>query len=352
MRHRSPGHSSRAATGLSLWLLLSLVLGCQAQAYSPQEAQAPELTAKVAGVSLGLFASDPFWDYGSLVDEIAEHHASDVMVVVPLHQDNIYSSDVRLTLPPQTIQRTLRQVRARGLRLTVMPIVQLDHPAGPREWRGRLDPEDPERWWSNYRAALKRIAGWAEAAGADRVVVGSELCSLEADLEEWRGLIESVRARFAGSLTYSANWDHYRDIAYWPKLDEVSVTAYFPVNEDPALAWRSALREMKVLAARVGRPLLISEYGYPAIKTAGSSPWDQTASSVPDHSLQADLIRVALTEIDDSGIRGGFLWNWFGQGGSIEHGYSPRGRPSAEIIKQAFGGTAPVMPGAVVRALK
>ena len=36
----------------------------------------------VRGVALGLFATDPEWDYGPLVDEIRARGATDVLVVV------------------------------------------------------------------------------------------------------------------------------------------------------------------------------------------------------------------------------------------------------------------------------
>ncbi|MEZ4467311.1 MAG: hypothetical protein R3F43_23405 [bacterium] len=54
----------------ALWGLLAL--GCAA-----------ELPAPAPGVALGLFASDPAWDYAPLIDEIAHHEARALLVVVP-----------------------------------------------------------------------------------------------------------------------------------------------------------------------------------------------------------------------------------------------------------------------------
>ncbi len=320
----------------ALLLVLLACGGCVAQAEPSEVHVSPRPIAHVSGVSLGLFASDPFWDYGSLIEEIVAHNATDILIVVPLVQSDITSSGVRLTLPPETIQRTLQQVRESGLRLSVMPIVQLGKKRSSESWRGVLEPADPGRWWSNYRAAARRLATWAERAEADRFFVGSELCSLEGQEGHWRELVGSVRSRFSGKVTYSANWDHYRDIAYWDMLDEVSVTAYFPVDRAPAVAWRQALREMITFSDGVGHPLLVSEYGYPAIETAGRTPWDETTSALADPQLQAELIATALSEMDRTSVRGGFLWNWFGLGGSRDLGYSPRGRPSAEVIRTSF----------------
>ena len=50
----------------------------------------------------------------------------------------------------------------------------VDH--GPH---GRIDPVDPDLFWSNYGAQLHRIASWSEREGAVRLVVGSGLVALE-----------------------------------------------------------------------------------------------------------------------------------------------------------------------------
>ena len=99
----------------------------------------------VRGVALGLFATDSDWDYGSLVREIADRGATDVLVVVNAYQSNRFSSDID-TVPGKTpsadtIARTLRQVRDAGMRAALMPVVRLNERA-PHEWRGVIAPAD------------------------------------------------------------------------------------------------------------------------------------------------------------------------------------------------------------------
>lgn len=325
---------------VKLCLVFSILVsaGCSFCAFDTRDEPLEGVVSDhIKGVSLGLFATDPFWDYGELIDEIAAHNATDLMIVVPIYQENISSSEPRLTLPPETLQRSFSQAREAGLRLTVMPIIKLDQRRGTDEWRGVLEPENEEIWWSNYRSIVMRLAIWSEAAGGERFYLGSELCSLEGESQQWDRVITSIRSRFSGSLSYSANWDHYEEVGFWSDLDELSVTAYFPVDHEPSDRWRLALTDMKELASALDRPLIISEYGYPAVDSAATSPWDETASSVPAPELQAELVGVALAEIERADIRGGFLWNWFGFGGDRSFGYSPRGREAAAVVKVAFG---------------
>ena len=308
-----------------------LAFACQESPTRHLSSNGPEL-----GIALGLFASAPTWDYLGLLTEIAAHGATDVMIVIPLFQPSIRSDSIRLQLSEYAIRRALKQAHELDLQITVMPMIQLQHREDPTEWRGRFTPSVPEVWWSNYRSILKRIAIWSEREGVHRLMIGSELSALEAQVSHWRSLIDRLRTLFSGRLTYSANWDHYREVPFWPALDEIAVTAYFPVSTQPNLRWRTRLETLKQFALNHDKPIIISEYGYPAIQSAARKPWDEFASSQADEALQAHLTTIALNALVEANISSSFLWNWFGFGGTSPQEYSPRGRESARVIQAHF----------------
>jgi hypothetical protein len=72
--------------------------------------------------------------------------------------------------------------------------------------------------------------------GLSGLSVGSELASLEREDTEWRALIRAIRAKYAGPLVYSANWDHLDDVQFWDALDLAGASAYFelPLPDDVA----------------------------------------------------------------------------------------------------------------------
>jgi len=225
----------------------------------------------VRGVALGLFATDSEWDYGPLVEEILARGAMDVLVVVNSYQSNRFASDIapRPGHSPSeaTVTRTLSQVKSAGMRAALMPVVRLQTRA-PHDWRGVIAPADGlDAWFESYRRFVLPLARIAEDAGAQRFVVGSELGSLEPYEERWRALISEVRERFSRTLTYSANWDRSHAVEFWDALDEVGLTAYFPLASDGeptsadalAHAWRTPRAEIDALARRVGKPVLITE---------------------------------------------------------------------------------------------
>lgn len=293
------------------------------------------LSEDESGVALGLFASDVRYDYGPLLDEIDALGADDLLVAVPWAVPDVNSASVRSQVPHDAVRRTLRQARSRGLRTTVMPIVVLES-RGEGEWRGTLDPREPSRFWTNYGVLLQQLARDAAFVDAERLVVGSELCALERQEAAWRAQIADVRAVFDGRVTYSANWDHYRSVPFWDAVDEVGTTAYFPVDDHPAEQWRRALDAKRDFAEAVGKPLIITEYGYPSIASAAERPWDETTGAAEDLALQAELYQTALDAMDAAAIDARFAWTWFGTGAAGVGEFSPRGRPAATVLAQHF----------------
>jgi hypothetical protein len=313
--------------------------------------------AFVRGVALGLFASDPEWDYGPLVDEIRARGATDVLVVVNAYQSDRFASDIspRSGHSPSdaTVTRTLGQVQRAGMRAALMPVVRLQS-RGRHDWRGTIIPADGlDTWFAAYRRFVLPLARIAEDAGAQRFVVGSELSSLEPYEDRWRALISELRGHFTRTLTYSANWDHAHAVGFWDALDEVGLTAYFPLgggggggggrDGDPfsatslASAWQGPRSEINALARRVGKPILITEVGYASQRSAAEHPWDDTSGSQVDLHLQQRLYRSfcdAFTQTPS--VSGFYVWNWFGFGGPRDRGFTPRGKPAASELARCF----------------
>jgi hypothetical protein len=308
----------------------------------------------VRGVALGLFATDPEWDYGPLVDEIRARGATDVLVVVNVYQSTRFASDIgpRPGLSPSeaTVARTLSQVKRAGMRAALMPVVGLQT-RGAHDWRGVIAPADGlDAWFESYRRFVLPLARIAEDAGVRRFVVGSELSSLEPYGERWRALISEVRERFSRTLTYSANWDRIHAVEFWDALDEVGLTAYFPLatdgeppsSETLARAWRTPRAEIDALARRVGKPVLITEIGYASQRSAADRPWDDTSTAEVDLRLQQHLYRGFCDAFAQApSVSGFYVWNWFGFGGPRDLGFTPRGKPAANELAKCFARPRP-----------
>ncbi len=339
----------RSLPALLLLLVLSAPHLVCARPPTPPRVAASDVTSFQRGVGLGLFATDAEYDYGHLLDEIVAHGATDVLIVVAWYQSDVTAHDIapRPSYSPSdaTLARTLRQARARGLRVSLLPIVRLAKRT-PTEWRGRIRPAaGVDAWFASYERYLLRMASIAKATGSERFGVGSELLSLEREEARWRALIAKVRRTTPSTLYYSANWDHFDPIRFWDALDEVGVTAYFelardeapPTTKQLADAWRGPVRSLASLRARLNKPLVITEVGYPSIVSAARYPWDETRRAPIDLALQARLYEAFCDAFAGSGVLdGAYFWNWFGFGGASDSTYTPRKKPAAKVMRRCL----------------
>jgi hypothetical protein len=294
--------------------------------------------------------------YLDAVDAIAELGANGLVVVTPMFQDRADSDEIRF-LPDRCptdaqLVAILRRARRRGLHTTLLPIVLLQHP-GDDDWRGVIRPADPDAWWASYGRVVDRFVGVALAADVDALSVGSELNSMEREVRRWDGLITRVRERFGGALTYTANWDRYREVPFWSQLDFIGVSAYFelaPGNpqapvERLADAWRAERRRLLAFAAARDRPLVLMELGYPSLPWAAARPWDYVPQGDvrADHDAQARCFRAFFDAWSPAFTSAGpalgvhcYAWDPYRHGEPTDTGYGVAGKPALDVIRDAF----------------
>jgi hypothetical protein len=323
----------------------------------PTSPAAEAAERKQRGVSLGLFAEDVSFDYGPLLQEIAELGASHVQLVVPIYQEHGGSTELRLhtRLSPSLVAtaETVRAARRAGLEVMLFPIVRLSAPRTPGEWRGTLAPRNLDAWFDSYLEILGDLAAIAGVTGATRLAIGSELSSLDGDVPRWTRVIERIRSVFPGTLIYSANWDHYREARLLDLVDEAGVVAYFELRartgptDVAALErrWRELRAEIEQWRAGRKQPLVFTEVGYRSRSGASAAPWDESTGGEPDLEEQrrafeafrrvwAQPVDASANSAAGSPLSGLYIWNWYGWGGPTSVSYTPRGKPAAQEIRR------------------
>ena len=303
------------------------------------------------GVALGLFAEDVSFSYEPLIREIAAVGATHVSLIVPLYQRRVDSTTLslhtRFSPTLEVVADTIRLARRSGLEVTLFPIVSLLEPRSPLEWRGTLAPASRDTWFASYGAILADLASLAAVTSVSRLVVGSELSTLDGDLARWRPLIERLRTLFPGTLMYSANWDHYQDARLFELVDELGVVAYFRLREkdDPGdvdaltRSWLRLRREIERDLDSYGKPWVLSELGYRSRVGSTFAPWDETPGGDPDPAEQMRAFQAFYRawisgEKGRSHMAGLYVWNWYGYGGPQSTSYTPRGKPAMDVIRQ------------------
>jgi hypothetical protein len=305
------------------------------------------------GISLGLWPSSGVDDAARIadaearLDEIAALGATDVALVVAWRQHDVASSSIAAgpgTASDDVVRAAIRAARARGLRVLVFPIVELEVVA-PGAWRGTLAPRDRGAWWSSYEGFVLHYAQLAADEGAEALSIGSELGSTETWRDRWFHLASRVARVFHGELTYSANWDHFTHVSFAARLDWIGVTGYFELTKDAhadedalADAWKAPRDQLLAWAKEAGKPLVITEIGWPSVDGGVVHPWDYTADGAVDLEEQRRAFRAFARAWGDGALGGAYVWEWSGPGGAQDRGYTPRDKPAECVLASWYGG--------------
>lgn len=283
-----------------------------------------------------------------MIDEIAELGATHVPLIVSWGQRDVASTSISAgdeATDDDTLRRAVRRAKDNGLEPIVFPILAVRE-TSDGEWRGTIRPSDVDAWWESYETFILHYAAIAADTDAAGLVIGSELSTTEAWKDRWYHLASRVEKVFDGDLIYSANWDHYRGVSFWRRVDYIGVTGYFELTDDDDAsiktlqkAWKPIRKELVKFADEQGKPLWITEVGYTSVDGTATRPWDYTRSGDTDHEEQRRCYRAFVKAWNNEETLGGvFFWNWFGEGGDDDRGYTPKGKPAEKVLRRWFGG--------------
>ena len=300
------------------------------------------------GVALGLYSEDPDWSYVDLLTEIKSTGASHVSIAVPWYMKTAGDSEIfkhpRFTVPMHTVKRTIEDANKLGLEVFLFPILRVEDKSDGG-WRGTLHPKDENAFYDNYITFILKFARLAEELKVPLLSIGSELSSMDVNTEKWRLIARRVRGVYSGKLTYSANWDHYTEVQFFPDLDYAGVTGYFELaspGDNPDIsslvrAWQRVKRDLMEWQQTALKPLILTEVGYLSQKNAAAWPWKEGADEALDLEIQRRCYEaVRRVWNGEKNLAGLYFWNWFGWGGPTSKEYSPRNKPAAREVEKWY----------------
>jgi len=253
------------------------------------------------------------------------------------------------------VRRAIGEMRALGLQVMLKPHVDvLDG-----TWRGQIVPSDPGAWFASYAEMMDHFAVLASEMDVEMLCVGTEFATMTDAryVSGWTDVIDRIRARYSGLLTYAANANHPADeftsVSFWPQIDLLGLDVYTPLTnatnptrQELVDAWRRNRDGHNMVAAyrnfqnAHGKPLIFTEIGYRSADGTNRTPWDWQASMGPDPGEQADCYQAAY-EVwtgETAWMRGLFWWSWdVPTPGIGDTGYSPWGKPAEDVLRQWQG---------------
>ena len=221
-------------------------------------------------------------------------------------------------------------------------------------WRGftgdiaMASETDWAEWFRQYRRYLVRFAVVAEAGGAELFDVGVELGGTERREREWREAIRGLRAVTGAALVYSCNWARgAAAVPFWDALDAIGVDFYDPLSAktNPTDAElvdgvREAARPLVAAAARFGKPVYLTEIGYPSVAAAWLAPNEEGSPRPFSARDPARCARAAFAAFAGQGwCRGMFWWKAPSDGRDADADaktFNILGRPIENAIREGF----------------
>src|SRR5215207_5954300 len=226
-----------------------------------------------------------------------------------------------------------------------------------------VDPNKTESD-ANIATAIGNVATVAQQSGVESFSIGNELAKLSGPQYRsyWVDIIDSVRAVYHGTITYSAATDEAINVSFWDKVDEIGINAYPPLTTslNPSVdqmiaAWKSMPTDnywaavmdhmspvdfFHSLAVKYGKPVLFTETGYRSVDGTNISPggWGGTTQDLQEQYDAFNAFFQVWGSEGGSWFKGAQIWNWDANNLYSPTGYSPMGKPAEQLITEWYGG--------------
>jgi Glycoside Hydrolase Family 113 len=336
--------------------------------------------AQLIGAALNLYHTDRLELYHEALEQMSSAGFNAVQIVTPIFQDDGAAGVVEMRQGPgrgpamADIASLLSHAKRLGMKTMLMPQINFTQPRG-NEWRGKLQPEHWAPWWESYTRTIGLFLETAVENDVDVFVVGCELLTTHKPQHEerWRELIAHCREKFTGQLTYSTTWDTYHKVGFWDALDVVGVSGYWdittlaqdsdnPTPDELKRRWIEIQRRLLAYADAQGRPVLLTEVGYPSLPWALKSPWNYINNDgvTADHEAQRQGYTAFIAAWDGTiaprrastadEVAGGdprsigvffHKWDPYHQGGPDDTGYGVAGKPAYQVLADWLQGAGP-----------
>jgi hypothetical protein len=241
-----------------------------------------------------------------------------------------------------TMAHTIRRAHALGMDVMLKPQI-----SGEVGWPGAIDMPSDAAWdtfFDRYTDWMLHYALMADRHDVEVLSIGTELVEATRNHEEeWRRLIERVRAVYDGAVVYAANWgDEAERLSFADALDAVGIDSYYPLSSDPSATdaelqagAESVAERIQAVADRTGTPVLLTEMGFPNTEGAWAHPHEKREEKPERPAHQARATRALTAALSDTSIRGAFWWRW-SPICRFDYGRFPPKAPTRAVLKDWF----------------
>jgi hypothetical protein len=260
------------------------------------------------------------------------------------YQQNRYSNEMARTsgtVSDAGVDRAVTLAHQQGLKVFLKP--HIDLPVPGQDSRNNIAPTDRGRWFAAYTDFITHYASMAQRLGVEQFAVATELSSVTDDRAAWLNVIQAVRDRYDGAITYAAGRDWER-VPFWDAVDLIGIDSYLPLGAAPTddvqalrRGWEPVLSVAAALAAKHDRRILFTEAGYTSQRGTITDPSNWRISTTPDQAEQAAGYEALLAALNDQPWWAGvYWWVWITPPDTEAEplDFSPRGKAAEAVIRR------------------
>jgi two-component system invasion response regulator UvrY len=283
-----------------------------------------------------------------------------ISLVVIRGQETISSTtishDTPATATDAELLRVINGAHNLGMRVMLWPDIivyndLVEHCAGEigMDFTSEAQWQD---WFTSYRDSINYYATFAQEAGVDLLCIGAGLGSTTHREADWRQVIQEIRERYKGPITYSAlntaTWgfpgSEEDRIQWWDAVDYIGISAFYELTNknDPTVAelkaaWtdRGYMTLIENLSKRFNKEIIFTQIGYVDKDGNNKTPGNFNINTPTDSQEQADCYQAALEVLQGKQwFKGIFWWQWSAT--LAQWPENPRGKPAEDILKKFY----------------
>lgn len=268
---------------------------------------------------------------------------------MPDKWSNTIAPSATKSVTDAALVHAIQLARSHGLSVILKPHVDVANDAA---WRGEITPSNTSSWFASYKNFINHYAQIAKDQGCDMFVVGTELKSMNgsAYTAQWNSVIDGIEAIYSGPLTYAANWDDFKSVKFWNRLDVIGIDQYTPLGSQggfesvPSVAelvnrWQPIVNDISNWRTQNGfsQHVLLTEIGYET-KSDSHRTFFSTSGAY-DPAAQQRCYEAATQVWSSQDWMDGLLW-WAWTKDPNDTGWSPLNKPAQNVMKfGSVGGT-------------
>jgi glycosyl hydrolase family 113 len=257
------------------------------------------------------------------------------VALIPYGFERRGSTDIEIGGSMETdegLEGLARVAHALGMKVMLKPGMWTDGGG----FAGDLDFPDPAaraHWFASYQRLVEHYAALATRMHADVFCIGGEFVKLSRYDADWRQVIRRARKLYPGPIVYAANFgQEFESLTFWDALDYIGLQEYYPLPDD--LSTTEVVSKVESVEKKYGKPVLLTEAGFPSAAGANRKPWDDSGGRV-SLDLQARCYDAIFRAFYDKPWFAGVYWWKIGSnasGGPEDLSHTPWGKPAMQVL--------------------